>query len=170
MCLFRSLHSCAQEERSRIGRVKCIIVSDHRTHVLLLFTCTSRILSMNVYPGGSLRYLGGAYVRYQNLKIPLKHWFLAKKAPLFLKKRWHFPLNKHPFFYQNTDIGWTGTRILTLNFMILCLFRGSRLGSSDINIDTNNIRCISKVQYCWTTDSEAQPLRESLGVRAAYIS
>ena len=25
----------------------------------------------------------GAYAHYQNLKIPLKHWFLAKKAPLF---------------------------------------------------------------------------------------
>ena len=31
-----------------------------------------------VFRGG-----GGAYARYQNLKIPLKHWFLAKKAPLF---------------------------------------------------------------------------------------
>ena len=26
---------------------------------------------------------GGAYACYQNLKIPLKHGFLAKKAPLF---------------------------------------------------------------------------------------
>ena len=36
--------------------------------------------------GGALWYLwggGGTYARYQNLKIPLKHWFLAKNAPLF---------------------------------------------------------------------------------------
>ena len=25
---------------------------------------------------------GGAYAHYQNLEIPLKHYFLAKKAPL----------------------------------------------------------------------------------------
>ena len=44
--------------------------------------------------------------------------------------RWLFPVNKHSFFYQNIDIGWTGTHILTLDFIILCLFSGSKLGSS----------------------------------------
>ena len=64
--------------------------------------------------GGHLRkYLGGAYARYQNLKIPLKHWFLTKKAPLFLKKTLTFYSKKHPFLNQKTDIGWTCTRILT---------------------------------------------------------
>ena len=33
--------------------------------------------------GGALMYRGGAYTRYQNSKIPLKHLFLAKKAHLF---------------------------------------------------------------------------------------
>ena len=63
------------------------------------------------------------------IKIPLKHWFQVKKATLFFKKRWLLPVNKHPFFYQSTDIGWTGTRILTFDVIILCLFSGSRLGS-----------------------------------------
>ena len=52
-------------------------------------------------------------------------------------------LNKHPFFYQNTDIGWTGTRILTIDFIILCLFSGGK----------------------WR-----QQTRKPLGVRTAYIS
>ena len=38
-------------------------------------------------------------------------------------------LIKHPFSYQNTDIGWTWTHILTLDFIILCLLSGSRLRS-----------------------------------------
>ena len=33
--------------------------------------------------GGHLGIKGWAYARYQNLKIPLKHWFWAKKAPFF---------------------------------------------------------------------------------------
>ena len=76
--------------------------------------------------GGHLGIEGGAYARHQNLKIPLKHWFLAQKAPLFKWKRWLFPVNKHSFFHQNTDIGWTGTPILTLHCIILCLFSGSK--------------------------------------------
>ena len=121
-------------------------------------------------PAGALRYLGGWIRSLSKLKNTPKALISGQKSTLIFKKRWLFPLKKHPFFYQNTDIGWTGTRILTLDFIILCLFNGSTLGSSDINIDTNNFRCMSKVQYCWTTDSEAQSLRESLGVRATYIS
>ena len=34
-----------------------------------------------VFRGGG----GGTYARYQNFKIPLKHLFQAKKAPLFFK-------------------------------------------------------------------------------------
>ena len=36
---------------------------------------------------------------------------------------------KHPFLYQNTVIGWTGTRFLTLYSIILCLFSDSSTGS-----------------------------------------
>ena len=54
---------------------------------------------------------------------------MPKKHLIFFLKRWLFLVNKHPFFYQNTDIGWTGTRIITLDFIIRCLYSGSRLGS-----------------------------------------
>ena len=54
--------------------------------------------------------------------------FWPKKHPYF-NKTLIFPLNEHPFFYQNIDIGWTGTRILTLDFIINCVFSGSWLGS-----------------------------------------
>ena len=100
---------------------------------------------MNLHPGGG----GGTYARYQNSNIPRKHWFQAKKGPLLKTKRWLFPVKKHPFFYRNTDIGWTGTCILTFDFTILCLFSGSSSGSRL---------------------GSPESLRESLSVRAAYIS
>ena len=119
-------------------------------------------------PGGSLRYLGGCIRSLSKFKNTPKALISGQKKHPYFQKTLTFPLKKHPFFYQNTDIGWTVTRNLTLDVIILCLFSGSRLGSSDINIDTNNIRCISKVQYCRTTDSDAQSLRESLGVRGDF--
>ena len=82
--------------------------------------------------GGALWYLrggGDAYARYQKIKNTSKALISGQKNTLIFAIRWRFPVNKKPFFYQNTDIGWTGTRILILDFIILCLFSGSRLGS-----------------------------------------
>ena len=76
--------------------------------------------------GGALRYLGGRIRSLSKLKNTPKALISGQKSPLILIKRWLFPLNKNPFFYQNTDIGWTGTRILTLDFIILCVFSGSK--------------------------------------------
>ena len=74
-CVFLDL--CTPVLRKKEAALEGLSVSLYRITARTFFccfnTCTSRILSMNVYPGGSLRYLGGAYVRYQNLKIPLKH-------------------------------------------------------------------------------------------------
>ena len=81
-------------------------------------------------------------------KYPISTDFRPKKHPYLKKKNAHFFQWKHPFFYQNTDIGWTGTRILTFEVIILCLFSGSTASRL----------------------TEAQSLRESLGVRAEYIS
>ena len=68
-------------------------------------------------------------VNYSKFKNTPKALISGQKSTLILKKkRWLFPVKKHSLFYQNTDIGWTGTRTLTLDFIILCLFSGSRFG------------------------------------------
>ena len=76
--------------------------------------------------GGALGYLGGCIRSLSKLKNTPKALISGQKSTLILIKRWFFPLNKHPFVYQNTDIGWTGTRILTSDVIILCLFSGSK--------------------------------------------
>ena len=63
--------------------------------------------------GGSLGYFGGRIRSLSKLKNTPTALISGQKSTLILIKRWFFPLNKHPFFYQNTDIGWTGTRILS---------------------------------------------------------
>ena len=75
---------------------------------------------------GALGYLGGYIRSLSKFKNTPKALISGQKSTLILIKRWPFPLNRYPFFYQNTDIGWTGTRILTLDFIILCLFSGSK--------------------------------------------
>ena len=77
----------------------------------------------------ALGYLGGCIRSLSKFKNTPKALISSQKSTLILIKRWFFPLNKHPFFWQNTDIGWTGARILTFDFIILCLFSGSKLGS-----------------------------------------
>ena len=71
---------------------------------------------------------GGGGLHTLVIKI-LKTQISGQKSTLIFKKRRLFPVKKHPFFYQNSDIGWMGTRILTLYFTILYLFRGSSSGS-----------------------------------------
>ena len=63
--------------------------------------------------GGALGYLGGRIRLLSKFKNTPKALISGQKSTLILIKRWFFQLNKHPFFCQNTDIGWTGTRILT---------------------------------------------------------
>ena len=58
--------------------------------------------------GGALRYLGGCIRSLSKFKNTRKALISGQKS---------------------TGIGKTGTRILTLDFVILCLFGGSRLGS-----------------------------------------
>ena len=79
--------------------------------------------------GGALRYWGG-YIRSLSIlkNTPKALISRPKKHPYLKKKRWLFPVKKHSF-YQNTDIGWTGTRILTFDVIIRCLFSGSSSGS-----------------------------------------
>ena len=107
----------------------------------LVRTNTGRVCSVS--SRGITKVFKGVHTLVIKIKNTPKTLISGQKSTLIFKKRWLFPLKKHPFFYQNTDIGWTGTRILTLDIIILCLFSGSRLGSSDINIDNNNIRCIT---------------------------
>ena len=62
--------------------------------------------------GGGGGTEGGAYTRYQNFKIPHKHWFhglkstliliktltlSSKKTPLLLSKHWHW-MNRNTYF------------------------------------------------------------------------
>ena len=49
--------------------------------------------------GGALGFLGGRIRSLSELKNTPKALSFGQKSTLT------FPLNKHPFFYQNTDIG-----------------------------------------------------------------
>ena len=72
----------------------------------------------------ALGYLGGRIRSLSKLKNTPKALNSGQKSTLILVKTLTFPLNKH--FYQNTDIEWTGTRILTLDFIILFDFSDSK--------------------------------------------
>ena len=112
--------------------------------------CVSMILQLIKFPsldhsyywqrggGGGGGGLGASvfrgYIRsLSKFKNTPKALISAPKSTLNLNKRLLFPVKKHPFLYQNTDIVWTATRILTFDVIILCLFSGRssgiRLGS-----------------------------------------
>ena len=55
--------------------------------------------------GGALGYLGGCIRSLSKFKNTPKALISGQKSTLILIKSRFFPLNKHPFFYQNTDIG-----------------------------------------------------------------
>ena len=93
------------------------------------FQLTQRTFPPREGGGGALRYIGGYIRSLSKFRNTPKALILGQKSTLIFKKRWPFPVKRHPFFYQNTDIGWTGTRILTVDVILLCLFSGSRLGS-----------------------------------------
>ena len=63
--------------------------------------------------GGGTLLFRGVHTFVIKIKNTPKALISGQKSTLILIKRWFFPRNKHPFFCQNTDIWWTGTRILT---------------------------------------------------------
>ena len=77
----------------------------------------------------ALWYLAGSIRSLSKFENTTRALISGKKMHPYFQKTLTFYSKKHPFFYQNTDIGRTGTPISTLDFIILCLFNGSRLGS-----------------------------------------
>ena len=66
--------------------------------------------------GGALGYLG---VRIRSLSIfknTPKALISGQKSTLILIKRWFFPLNKHPFFYQKNWHWMNGNTYFNLRF------------------------------------------------------
>ena len=105
-------HSKSQYYEAKELR-KCLI---EKMKILSRLDCNQITLSCPLPRGGgggALGYLGGCIRSLSKFKNTPKALISGQKSTLILIKRWFFPLNKHPFFYQNTDIGWTGTRILT---------------------------------------------------------
>ena len=89
-------------------------------------TFSWRSYSVRGRGGGHFGIYKVAYAHFQNLKIPLNYWFQARKGPLFSETLTFFTVNNTPSFIKTLTLD---ERILTLDFIILCLISSSRLGS-----------------------------------------
>ena len=132
--------------KGRHNRPLCYIHPSYKRILLLPHKVTRYWKSFTQVPGGGGGGGGGGCIRsLSKLKNTPKALISGQKSTLILiKKRWLFPVNKHPFFYQNTGIGWAGTRISTLDFIILYLFSGSKPGSP---VTSGVTRCQSRIYF-----------------------
>ena len=130
-----------------------IMIMDGRTVTLILILPGGPIVSE---VGGSLWYLEGCIRSFSKLKNIPKALIPGQKRTLIFKNADIFSSKKtHPSFIKTMTLD---ERILTLDFIILCLISGSRLGS----LVTSGVTRVRAGDILWILRGFSAPLLRNL--------